>query len=459
MSVLSSLRIGGRGLAAASAGILVTTQNVTNAGVSGYARRRLELVTLDPLQRNGLWVGQGVGLLGVHRAGDRLLAQQVSRATGESAYADALYGALNLVEAYFDESSATGVTEALDGWFDALGSAAADPSDPGLRQEVVSAAESLVSAVSTTAQGLEDTLEGLDLQLGDGLEEVNDALTELASLNAAIVASGGDAAEYLDRRDQLVDSLSSSIGAQVELAADGQVSVFIGGHAAVSGSEARTLTAATGASGETELHLAFGPSTIDVTGDLGGSLGGIVEARGATQGYLDTLDHFAYTFANAVNTQHALGWDASGNPGGAVFSVPAAEDGAAASWSVDAALAADPGLLAFAGAATAEAGDGANLDALFLMETDTTVFASETAHSVLSGLVSEVGSDVSMASAASEGASALLLDLKGALESVSGVNLDEEAIQLIEYQAAYSAASSVISAVDEMLQELINLGR
>jgi flagellar hook-associated protein 1 FlgK len=41
-------------------------------------------------------------------------------------------------------------------------------------------------------------------------------------------------------------------------------------------------------------------------------------------------------------------------------------------------------------------------------------------------------------------------------ESISGVSLDEEMMNLISYQHTYSAASRVLSAVDEALDILIN---
>ena len=40
--------------------------------------------------------------------------------------------------------------------------------------------------------------------------------------------------------------------------------------------------------------------------------------------------------------------------------------------------------------------------------------------------------------------------------AISAVSLDEEMIKLMEYQNAYSAASKLLTVVDEMMQTLIN---
>ena len=41
-------------------------------------------------------------------------------------------------------------------------------------------------------------------------------------------------------------------------------------------------------------------------------------------------------------------------------------------------------------------------------------------------------------------------------QSVAGVNVDEEMVNLVQYQRGYEAAARIIRAVDEMLDSLIN---
>lgn len=457
MGVLTSLQIGSRGLSAASMGIDVTSQNVTNATTEGYSRRVLGQATADPLHRGGLWVGQGVALTGIRRMSDRLLGARLLQASGGNEYASSLESALKVTEAYFDESSSTGVVEAYDGFFDALTAASADPGDPSLRQASVSAASTFASVLSRTASGLEDTVSGLDSAIGSGLDTINDQLSQIASLNARIGATGGAnaSADLLDQRDQLILEVSKATGATAELGADGDATVFLGGHAIVSGDAARTLSVEEDTNGVPQVYLSSDDAKLRVSDEVGGSLGGLVEARDRTQGYLDTLDDFAFTFANAVNTQSAAGYAADGTPGGNIFTVSGTVDGAASSLAVDATLLGDPDRLAFAGDPAAEAGDATNLVALQSLETDATMFATGTGHDVLSSLVTTVGADVAGAGDEVDSTAAVLSDLSSVRDAVSGVDTDEEAVKLIEYQAAYRAASSLISAANDMLQDLM----
>ena len=461
MGILTSLQIGRRGLSAASTGIDVTAQNVNNATTTGYSRKVLSQATLNPISQKGLWVGQGVDLTGIQRMSDRLLGVQLVQATGDNERATALESALKVTEAYFNEAASTGLVEAYDGFFDALSAASADPSDDGLREAAVSAAATLASVVSRTATGVTETLAGFDEETADGMDTLNDQLKEIASLNGKIEAGGGAAAsgDLLDRRDQLLLEVSQTTGATAELNADGQAVVYLGGNAIVSGDKARTLSVETDSDGVPQVFLSANASRLRVTDDVSGAMGGIISARSSTQGYLDTLDTFASTFAAAVNAQHAAGFDANGAAGGDIFTGSGTIAGSASSLTIDAALAGDPSLFALAGDSTALAGDASNLEALQGIEADTSLFSGNTGHTLLSNLVTTVGSNVSAASNDASSTLAILSDLQSVRDAVSSVDTDEEALKLIEYQAAYRASTSLISTVNTLLQDLLSMGR
>ncbi len=51
----------------------------------------------------------------------------------------------------------------------------------------------------------------------------------------------------------------------------------------------------------------------------------------------------------------------------------------------------------------------------------------------------------------------MVTQLENYRESVAGVSLDEEMINLVKYQHAYEAAARVINTVDEMLDTVLNM--
>jgi flagellar hook-associated protein 1 len=72
-------------------------------------------------------------------------------------------------------------------------------------------------------------------------------------------------------------------------------------------------------------------------------------------------------------------------------------------------------------------------------------------------LTSNVATGSQSASAAADGFRNFQQTLEGQHLAISGVNIDEEAVQMIEYQRAYQASAKVIATVNEMLQTLLNL--
>ena len=73
--------------------------------------------------------------------------------------------------------------------------------------------------------------------------------------------------------------------------------------------------------------------------------------------------------------------------------------------------------------------------------------------------VSSMGQDVVNASRALDRETTILNQQINQREQLSGVSLDEEMINLIKYQMAYSAAGRMTKTVSEMMDIIINLGR
>lgn len=454
MSLLDSIAIGRRAIGAASAGVNATSQNVANATTPGFSRRRVLQQTSDPVRRQGVWVGTGVNVTGINRASDRMLGVRLVASAGTKTQAETTEQTLSVVQGYFDETSGTGLSEAYHAFFDSLSNLSQDPSDISRRHEVVRTAHQLAGTVSRTAEGLESSIAGVDATLGDHVTDINNKLKEIASLNNAIGRTGFETGpgDLLDRRDQLIRDVAEASGATVNFEANGQATVFIGGHAVVSGREARQLSLGTDSAGDTQIYVSSDSGKLRITDSLGGQVGGLISSRTSMSSWLSQLDSFATTLASTVNAQHALGFDPTGAPGGDVFTVdPTAPS---SSLAVDAALAADPNLFATAGAATANPGDDTNLRALLSLESATS-YGGKTGADVLSSITTSVGNEVATASADTTSLTAQLDDLQAQRDSISKVDTDEEAIRLMEYQNAYRAAARVLSAGDQMLQTLL----
>ena len=114
-------------------------------------------------------------------------------------------------------------------------------------------------------------------------------------------------------------------------------------------------------------------------------------------------------------------------------------------------------------AVTSSAGAGDSSNALKIVGLATTQWAalgSATFDDYYASMIGSLGIESRQATQMATNQTALVDHLTARRESASGVNLDEEAAQLIRFQRAYQAAARGITALDELLSMTINsMGR
>jgi flagellar hook-associated protein 1 FlgK len=71
-------------------------------------------------------------------------------------------------------------------------------------------------------------------------------------------------------------------------------------------------------------------------------------------------------------------------------------------------------------------------------------------------MIVELGVQSAVASRNLDIQSVITTQVDAARDSVAGVNIDEEMTNMLSYQHAYSAAGRLVTAIDEMLDKLIN---
>ncbi|MEZ4239394.1 MAG: flagellar hook-associated protein FlgK [Myxococcota bacterium] len=458
MSLLNTLSTGLSGLRVASTGIATTTQNVSNATVQGFTRRTADVSTADPIQRGLVWLGQGAKVDGISRAADPFALARLFDSTGDANAASAEHAALSQIEPLFESAMGTSFKGTLDGIFDALTMATADPSDLGLRANVVSALQTFSDAANVLGTGLEAGIADRASSALATVDLVNADLEEVATLNDRILEAGGPgaAADLADRRDLALTRLAENIGASVYFERDGSATVRIGGHAAVSGGVARTVGAEDDplGSGRTVLTLSVDEGAVVIQAD-GGKIGGEMAAQDKLESWLSDLDTLVESVATELNAAHAAGFTPGGASGGDLFTLPGSGS-AASGLRVDSALLADPESLAFASTSAGLPGDGGNLSSLIGLQ-DAAIVNGLRPTDAASQLVTRVGTDVTRASARAESTQATALDAAEVYSNLSAVDLDEEAVSLLQYQAAYQAAAKVIQVTDETLNALMSI--
>jgi flagellar hook-associated protein 1 FlgK len=447
VGILSTLNVGSTGLQVAADAIAVVGHNVTNATTEGYSRQQISTSTVSPIFQSGLWMGQGVNATDIGRTTNLFIAERAISAQGDASHAETALSTHQLIEASFTTGASP--SDKLSELFDAMEQLTTDPASDNYRSAVLTAADALTSSVRTTYGDLDAIQSTLSDEIEASVDGVNDALSSIAQLNGLIGCGGSP--DLMDERDGIIAELASTVGATVDYSSDGSATVFIGGHAAVMDSSARELSVVIASDGSAEIFLSVDEGTVTVTDDVGGAMGGALEGWAGAQSVIDSLDTFVSGFATTFNAQHAAGFDSTGTAGGDFFSFDPTNP--SSSFTL---LITDVEEIAAAAASTAAAGDRGNLDALIALKDENAV-GTEGALDYMSGLLHDVGSAVASAELRYETDSASLEDAAALMASISGVDLDEEAADLLTWQAAYQAAARVVTATNEMLGELMNI--
>ncbi len=255
------------------------------------------------------------------------------------------------------------------------------------------------------------TVDGLELSLDSGSMAVGDTFL----LQPTRIAAGLMGVEITD---------PTTIAAAVPLSATAGASNS--GSGAVSGISVSDIA-------QRPLSAGNGPITLTYRDDTGGGSPGFVVTD--SSGVIDILDYDPTTDRNGKGFTLAAPFD-----GITLQMSGAPTDG-------------DTFLLADTAAGS---GDNGNILQLSDLETLATMGSgSETFHDSYAALVSEVATTTSQAALNESAQKVLLQQAEDARAAKSGVNLDEEAANLLRYQQAYQAAAQVISTANEMFQTLI----
>jgi flagellar hook-associated protein 1 FlgK len=455
--LFGSLSIAVRSLLAQEGALSVTANNISNVNTPGYSREIPILTEAPPLDTGQISIGNGVNFEGVQSVRDNVLDLRMDQETQQQNQLESYVNSMNQVQSLFNDTEGGGLGGVINQFFSSFQQLADNPTDVPTRQAVISAAQNLASTFRQTGQQLSAIQGGIDQQVGQTVAEINSDTTQLAGLNQQITSLQGNteqAGMLKDQQYSVLNSLSQLVDVAVTDAGNGSLTITTtNGAPLVAGAQSFALS--TEADPSTGLQDIFSQGT-DVTSNFtGGQLAGLLEARDqAIPSALSNLDNLAAGIINTVNYQNRQGYDLSGVKGGNFFQQvvqpsPGSNAGAAENMAV---AITDPSQIAASSDGTQ--GDNANALAMANIQNQAIV-NGETATDYYSDLVSTVGNDVSSATDEQESVGLVLTQLQNQQSDISGVSLDEEAANLIQYQRAYEAAADVVSAINQLTGTII----
>jgi flagellar hook-associated protein 1 FlgK len=452
--LFESLSVATSGLTAARLGLDVAGQNIANINTTGYSRRVLSLAERAPVDI--LSAGRGVDVLGVHAVRDQYIEARLGREQAETAYDRALLDGLAEVEGAIGQPGSS-IDARLAAFFDSFSALAVDVTSPVARDAAVRESQLLAREINDFDSRLAESARTADRAILADVETVRQLAARIADLNGQIAGRGAEVETLIDQRNAAIAELAALADVSVIQRGDGLTDVALaGGGALVVGATAYAIsTVPTAPDGHVSLRL----HDQDVTGLVGGRLGGLVSLRdSALPAYRASLDALAYDLAAAVNAAHTAGFDANGDPAGPLFDPLAGVAGAAAALRVSSAVAADSRLVA--GSGTGAAGDNQAARSIAALR-DGPIFVGSTATAAeaWAQFVYQVGSDMANARASNATREQVVRQLQQLRDAVSGVSLDEEAAHLMRYQRSFEASARYFTTIVDTLDTLMQMVR
>lgn len=452
MTVFSTLSGGARALSAHRAAAATASHNIENASTPGYARQRATLETnpAEAIAPVG-FIGTGVRVQGIAQARDRFVEARLPALFASAASSTARSTALSAVTS-FDPERGAKLSSRMSSFFAAMRELQVRPTDAATRRAAVAATDDLTRGFNAAGKDIENARRAIDSDLASRAPQVSQLLATVADLNRSVkiaaAEGGGPPNDLLDQRQRAVDAVVQLTGAVVIPGDDGDVSLALpSGESLVAGESAAKISAANDSTGRLTFTAQRPGGALKVISNdaWGGTFGGSFSARDNDLGTAATsLDATADTVAAAINVAHASGFALDGSTGRPLFTGSGARGIA-----VDPGIKNDPSLLQLSADPT-RPGDAGNLITILSIEQSNPADA-------LANIVAIFGEASRAANIDAEANLDLLNHGLNLRESVSGVSVDEELVELQRAERSFQAAAKVISTADQMLQTLLDL--
>jgi flagellar hook-associated protein 1 FlgK len=461
----ASLNASVSALSAQSRAVETAGKNLANVNNPSYARQRVILGSLGTVQTAQGPESMGITALAVEQMRDALLDKQVSREISQTAAYFAEQQAYHRAEASLGQNidgtqnasgtsstTANGVAAALDDFFSAFQSLAANPTDVGQRQTLLQTTSILTDRIRLADQRLAQVGSDLDAQITDDVSTTNRLLSSIAELNGQIarleINRPGSAADLRDQRQANLELLAAKMPVDLRISATGQSQLF---SRDTTGADVLLVDGlhVAGAINFNGATLTGGAAVATLALSAGTLQGSLTARDTGVQAIRTSLDQLSAQLVSAVNSAY--------NPTGLTgnFFQPTGT------------TAAKLALASGVTAATLKASDGGaagdNAVALAIGQLATKKFsvaAGDVLTGTLGGFFSTAVSNLGQAIA---GATARVTDqsnieqlVRAQRDAVSGVSLDEETADLLKYQRAFQASSRFFNTIDSLLDTVVN---
>jgi flagellar hook-associated protein 1 FlgK len=461
---MGMVNIGLSGVLANRVALNTTAQNTANVNTPGYSRQIVSFnATSSGNFVNGINLGGGVEVGSVIRIAEQSSINRLRESNELAQYSQTYFEGLSNLENMLGAEGLS-LTSGLNNFFAAIDEASVSPESLAFRQQVLTNASALAQQFNAVSTQLNQQQAAQSERYGALVTNVNSQLESIAKLNTQLQEDallGKSVSGLQDSMDKHLNELAKSVDIQVIYLESGGVEVSTpNGQPMVINGYSATLERdlSSGDPYSTDLNIQFQSMLTPVDASLGGEMGAIAALKTVQYEPIKALlDDMASALSTEVNSVLDGGYVLDGtpltSPDSDLFIVTPGSE--ASSIAINSNL--TPEKLAFAASPNAP-GDGSKLTELSMLSQKSLSIGSvteKTLYSAYSGLLGDIGIFTRQAESESAAAQISLDDAQVIRDSVSAVNSDEEAANMLLYLNAYEANMKVISTANQMFQTLL----
>lgn len=310
----AGIEIGKRSLMAHSTQIQTAGHNISNADTEGYSRQRVIVKSFEPIYRPDLeramvpgQIGQGCDVESINRIKDELLESRIVEQKNVESYWETRDKYYSMIESVYNEPNDVSVRTNMDKFWQGWQELSTYPESDAARLAVVVRGQTLTNSIQQQYKSLRGIGDQINGDIEAVVKQVNDLSRQIASVNCEIVRSkglGDNPNDLMDRRDLLVEKLSSLINVTVTQKDPDEFMVHTDGQIIVQGSLARQIENVGQLDNNGYGKLMWSDTKLDAEFH-GGTLGALVELRDKDiRTEIQSLNTMALNFADLVNDVH-----------------------------------------------------------------------------------------------------------------------------------------------------------
>jgi flagellar hook-associated protein 1 FlgK len=462
--------------------LTVSQNNIANAKTPGYVE---QTATFEPLPIDYSIGGASGGVVAgpVIDARDVYAESAVQQAQTALGNWTQQLGTLQALQSSFPIDGTTGIPGALNRLYSAFSGWAASPNDSNARQAVITASHGLEQAFQQQASAVSSAAQGAENDLTNLVNHVNTLTGKIRQDNISLGTAGGasDAAVQADLYNNL-EQLSAIVPITTIRQSDGATEVLLNGQTPLVVGQTQYKIAANVAVPQSPppTYPSAPPGAqvldsdgADITREItSGQIGGVLQAVNVTLAQMQgsasqqgSLNQLAQAVADRVNSVLTSGNITNANPvngtpampGVALFTYDATNPaGIAASFSVSPGMTPDQLAAIDPGPPEVDNGIPLALANLATPQTAADEINGMSYNEFYGTLAGQLGTAVSTAQSNQQSTQETLTQAQTLRQQSSGVDLNQEAIRVLQFQQAYDAASKMVAILDQVTQDFLN---